>query len=179
MSINVIRERVTDVSKNNIHEQRHLLDTEKKVLLLLPNASDALRISALGHDIDRSIIDKRIKYEDFSNYEEYKKAHALQSAKIMYHIVIEKTGNSILAERIYDLIKDHERWDPNDYEKETLMTADSLSFFDCNIKDYEDTHTFEDTKKKIHFMYSRMLPTGKFYIKEKMIDIQRKYINVL
>ncbi len=176
MIVTKIKEKIQALTKNNLHENRHLLDTEQKVLALLPNASNELRIAALWHDIDRAIPEERIHFKDYWDYEKYKKAHALKSAQIMYNILIDMWESKIFSQRVFDIIAHHERQHPTDTEINILMTADSLSFFDCNISDYEKTHTFEDTQKKINFMYNRMEPIGKEYLKENMLKIYEKYI---
>ena len=42
-----------------------------------------MRLAALGHDIERAVESKKVRPSDFSNYDEFKAAHAANSAKIL------------------------------------------------------------------------------------------------
>ncbi|MDD2646366.1 MAG: hypothetical protein PHV78_00355 [Patescibacteria group bacterium] len=55
----------------------------KYVLKLNPKANDALKIAAITHDIERAVtgITER-DLKDYSKINQFKKAHALRSAKI-------------------------------------------------------------------------------------------------
>lgn len=54
---------------------------------LEPQADGALKIAALGHDIERAISKRKIKLENYTNYEEFKKLHALNSAEVLTKLI--------------------------------------------------------------------------------------------
>ena len=60
----------------------HSKNTLEWLLKLNPHADDALKIAALGHDIERAIEKRKVRRGDYENYDEFKKAHALNSATI-------------------------------------------------------------------------------------------------
>ena len=51
----------------------HAKNTLEWMIKLEPQADEALKISALGHDIERAISKRKIKRENYTNYEEFKK----------------------------------------------------------------------------------------------------------
>ncbi len=53
------------------------------LLKLDANADDALKIAALGHDIDRAVEHRRIRRADFPDFDTFKAAHARNSAAIL------------------------------------------------------------------------------------------------
>ena len=54
----------------------HSSNTLEWILRLAPRAGEALRIAALGHDIDRAVGSRRVRKADFQDFEEFKAAHA-------------------------------------------------------------------------------------------------------
>jgi len=57
-----------------------------------------LQISALAHDIERAIIERKVRRSDFDDYDEFKKVHAKKSSKILREILSE----SQISETIID-----------------------------------------------------------------------------
>jgi hypothetical protein len=131
----------------------------KRVLELKPDADPILQIAAIGHDIDRCFEERRIKREDFENYDEYKHQHALMSAKILSEILKKHGVGKKLIQKAKYLVEHHEvggKWDA-----ETLKEADSLSFFEHSLPNYIKTHTRKQTQDKIRFMYTRLSSKAK------------------
>lgn len=127
------------------------------VLKLDPNASEALQIAALFHDIDRAFKDRSIKQEDYpkDQYERYKRDHSINSAKIAAEYLEDADFPKDLVSIVSELIINHEIGG-NDPELQTLMEADSLTFFSVSIYFYLEDRGKEKTKKKIVFMYNRL-----------------------
>lgn len=127
------------------------------VLKLDPNASQALQIAALFHDIDRAFKDRSIKQKDYpkDQYERYKRDHSINSAKIAAEYLEDAGFSKDLVSRVSELIVNHEIGG-NDPELQTLMEADSLTFFSVSIYFYLEDRGREKTKKKIRFMYDRL-----------------------
>lgn len=123
------------------------------VLKLKPDADIALQIAALGHDIDRSFENRRMKRQDFAVYDKYKKQHALLSAQIMCDILRAHNFDKTTIDKVKNLIENHEVGGEGDVK--ILMEADSITFFK-NFTHYRQTHTQEKTIDKIKFMYNRL-----------------------
>jgi len=124
-------------------------------LKLKPDADEALKISALAHDIERAvtgITEKDLK--DYSKIHEFKKKHAIRSAKITIEMMEKYDYDKQTTEKVKRLIEAHEGG--GDEEQTILMEADSLSYFDYNIPHYFERYGKERTKGKIQFMYNRL-----------------------
>ena len=139
--------------------------TLKWVLKLRPHADEALKIAALAHDIDRaitSITEKDLK--DFSKIHEFKKEHAIRSAKFTSDIMKKHDYDNETIEKVKQLIEVHE--EGGDEEETTLMEADSISYFDYNIDHYFERYGREKTKNKIQFMYKRLSEKARDLVKQ-------------
>ena len=144
-------------------EYQHSQSILAIVLRLNPNADDALKIAALGHDIDRSIPEKRIRPEEFIDYKEYKRQHSIRSAEIISEIMKSCGCKEDLIERTRVLIENHEVGGSGDVE--ILKDADSISFFQDNLSHYHRTYP-DVFKDKIRFMYIRLSPKGRALARE-------------
>ena len=149
-----IKKKIDELTKKAPHEIEyvHSQSVLKWVLKLKPNTDVALKIAALGHDIDRSV-SGRIKAGDFGSYEEYKKQHALRSAKIISELMGKLNFDKKTLEKTRFLIENHEVGGGGDVE--ILKEADSLSFFENNLKHYKKINP-DYVKDKIRFMYDRL-----------------------
>ena len=145
-------------------DPNHSKFTLKWVLKLKPDVDDALKISALGHDIDRAIEKRRIKKENFSSYEDYKREHAKESAKIICEILGKYNFDNEFIEKVRFIIQNHEFGGSE--EVDILKEADSLTFFNWDIYYYIKDKGVEKTKDKIKFMYKRLSDKAKGLVKE-------------
>lgn len=140
-------------------EYPHSQSVYNLVLKLKPDASIPLKIAALGHDIDRSLLKERIKPEDFpNNYAEYKKQHSIKSAKIISELMKKYLFDNSEIEKAKFIIENHEVGGKGDVE--ILKEADSISFFKDNLSYYKEKYPLH-FKGKINFMYSRLSEKGK------------------
>ncbi len=55
-------------------------------------------------------------------------------------------------------------------ETEILKEADSLTFFEYNLPFYRKTHTLEETKDKIKFMYTRLSEKAKKLVNQTKFE---------
>lgn len=151
----LIKEKIDKITKNAPHkiEFSHSQSVLKWVLKLKPYADISLKIAALGHDIDRSFPEQRIKPTDFSDYNEYKKRHSEKSAEIISNLMKKIGFENKIIEKTKFLIEKHEVGGKGDAE--ILKEADSISFFENNLLDYIDRNP-EYVKDKIKFMYNRL-----------------------
>ncbi len=66
----------SDVPEDPVHSR----NTLKWLLQLAPRADAALRIAALGHDIERAVEERKVRRADFAEYDAFKAAHAREAA---------------------------------------------------------------------------------------------------
>ncbi len=124
------------------------------LLKLKPNADEVLKIAALGHDIERAIEDRKVKRKDYRAYDEFKKAHALNSAKILKEIMKGCSLRKELVEDIFFLVSHHEIG--GDKRSDVLRDADTISFFHVNLPYYFDRSGVEETKRRILWGYNKL-----------------------
>jgi hypothetical protein len=162
---NLVFEEIKTITKNarDKTEYDHSQSVWQWVLKLKPDADTALQIAALGHDIDRSFEDYRKMKAKFATYDEYKKEHALLSAKIMCDLLKKHNFDKTIINKVKNLIENHEVGGKGDVE--ILKEADSIAFFN-NLPYYRQTHTQKETTDKIKFMYNRLNSKAKSMISE-------------
>ncbi len=93
-----LKKKIEDIIKKSSvpEDYPHSKNTLKWLLKLKPNADEALKIAALGHDIERAIEERKIKRSDYKTYEKFKDAHALNSAKIIAEIMEDCKINQVV-----------------------------------------------------------------------------------
>ncbi|MBX4196771.1 HD domain-containing protein [Candidatus Pacearchaeota archaeon] len=170
---------LTKHSKSKI-EYSHSHSVLKWVLKLKPDADIALKVAALGHDIDRSY-GEPVKKDESESYESFKMRHAARSAMIIDDILKKFDIDDKIRKKVKTLIENHEIGGSGDVE--VLKDADSLSFFENNLEHYQRTH-LPYLKDKITFMYTRLsakakalLTTMSFQnedLKKIVLDVIRK-----
>jgi HD domain len=111
---------------------RHLRRTRDWALELDASASEALRVAALTHDIERREpggprLDPRHQSWDDA---EYLRAHSERSAEIVDRWLAERAAAQELRADVAELIRRHETGGPG--EADVLQAADSLSFLEVN-----------------------------------------------
>jgi hypothetical protein len=108
--------------------ERHLLRTRDWLVALDPGASEAARVAALTHDIERRVpggprLDPRVQAWDDAAY---LRAHSERSARL----VGEWLGDVAARPEVVRLIERHEVG--GDDASDLLQAADSLSFLEVN-----------------------------------------------
>ena len=134
----------------------HSKNTLKWVLLLCPDADEALQIAALGHDIERSLGENRTQKTSFSDFNEYKNAHAKKSAQIMKGILKTCGIAEAVIEDVMALICEHETGGTE--RSNYLRDADSLSFFDHNLSYFFRRNNREEVLNRCRWGYNRLSP---------------------
>ena len=130
------------------------IDWWNSYLKLKPDADDALKIAALGHDIERAIEHRKVKRKDYRGYDEFKEAHALNSARILEEIMKECNVRKELINDICFLVSYHEIG--GDKRVNVLRDADSISFFHVNLPYYFVRNGIEETKKRCLWGYKKL-----------------------
>ena len=134
----------------------HAQNTLDWVLLLDPRADPALRLAAYGHDLDRAVEDRRVRKASFADYDEFKAAHAENSARILSEILSECGLSDELIKEVGRLVRRHETG--GDPRSDLLNDADSLSFFQNNLPLFYDRHGRDETRFRAVWGYRRLSP---------------------
>lgn len=155
-------------------ESSHAKNTLWWVKKLKPDASMALEIAALAHDLERGIA-PRCREKDFETHEEYKKAHSERSALILEKILRYYSLDEDLIAETIELVRLHEVGGSE--EAEVLMDADSISFFDNNLDFYISYKGVAGAIKQVRYKFERCSPRAKKYIEGlgKYQSFRKKY----
>ena len=132
----------------------HAENTLEWLLKLKPNADEALQIAALGHDIERSLDDRKVKQADFADYETFKAAHARNSAEILSEIMEDCGVPQDLASEVYWLVCRHETGGAP--RADLIKDADSISFFEVNLPLYYNRHSRKEVLQRCVWGYRRL-----------------------
>lgn len=138
----------------------HALDVWRWVLRLDPQASKALQIAALFHDVERLDSEADVRVEQHAkDYQAFKDVHARGGAERVRRILADAVEANVL-ERAAALVATHERPD-GDPERTTLNDADALSFFSINSCGFLRYYGEEHTRKKLAYSLARLSPRGR------------------
>jgi hypothetical protein len=137
-------------------DYNHALDVWQWLLRLDPDASLALQLAALFHDVERLASEADARTEHLAaDYQAFKDAHARAGAEMTAKVLgAAGVGESVLA-RVAELIAAHVRQSA-DAEVALLNDADALSFFSLNSPGYADYFGPEQTRKKVAYTWNRM-----------------------
>ena len=157
------------ISKSEIPEDsRHSKNTRAWVLRLKPEADIALQIAALGHDIERSITELKIKRENYSDYNEFKMAHARNSAKVLDDLLSKYDLNETIRYKVSNLVTHHEFG--GNPEANIIKDADSISYFDVNLPFYFQRNSKGETEFRIMWGYQRLSDEAKSVVRNFSYD---------
>ncbi len=138
----------------------HSGNTLEWLLELDPKADAALRIGALGHDIERAIEGRKVRRGDFPTYDAFKAAHARNSARILMEILKEcRVEDEPFSREVCRLVRRHEVG--GDPRSDLLVDADSNSYFDVNLALYFERNTWEETRRRCTWGYLRLSERAK------------------
>ncbi len=138
----------------------HSKNTLKWLLKLKPDADEVLQIAAMGHDIERAVEQRKVRREDFPDYDRFKAAHARNSAVILKEIMLEcGVEDERPIQEVYDLVCRHEVG--GDPRCDLLKDADGISFFEVNLPFYYQRNDPEETKRRCRWGYRRLSEEAK------------------
>ena len=174
-NIGCVKKKIEEIIKKSpvLEDPIHSKNTLEWLLKLNPDADEALKIAALGHDIERAIENRKIKRKDYRDYDEFKDVHALNSAKILEEIMKGCNVRKELVGDVFFLVSHHETG--GDRRVDVLRDADSISFFHANLPYYFVRNGVEETKKRCLWGYKK-LPKNlqevvvKFNYKDKKLE---------
>jgi hypothetical protein len=159
------RQRILEIVQGSTtpEDPIHAENTLKWILTLCPEADAALQVAALGHDIDRAVEGRKVVKKGFSCFDEFKAAHARNSAEILGEILRECRVDKEVAEEICRLVRAHETG--GDARSDLLKNADSLSYFDVNLPFYAERHSWEETTCRSLWGFKRLSPESQAIVK--------------
>ena len=146
------------IQKSTVPEDpAHSKNTLEWLIKLKPDADEALQISALGHDIERAIEERKVRRNNYKNYDDFKEAHALNSASVLTEIMRACNLSTELVDDVFFLVRHHETGGGK--KADVLRNADSISFFHVNLPYYFQRNSVEETQKRFKWGY-RKLPAN-------------------
>jgi hypothetical protein len=138
-------------------DYNHALDTWQWLLRLAPEASLALQLAALFHDVERldSEADVRVEHRA-ADYVAFKEEHALRGAAKSRAVLAKCGVDEVTCARVAELIGRHERRADDDPDVAVLNDADALSFFSLNSTGFADYYGAEHTRLKLRYTLARL-----------------------
>ncbi len=130
----------------------HGIEVARICMLMDPNTSEALLLSALGHDWDRACGDLRKKPQDYPNTTEgnrkYKEEHAKNSADLFCKEMEGRFDSELIAQ-VHHNILNHEIGGEGDLA--TLDLADGMVFFSPDASNYyrNGRHYLGENKREL------------------------------
>jgi len=174
-SFNCIKNKINHIiSRSSVPEDPiHSINTLKWVLTIKSDADEAMHIAALGHDIDRALNKGKTLQKDYPDYDSFKQAHAINSAKILKEIMIDCQANESVINDVVFLVEHHEVG--GSVRADIIKNADSLSYFDVNLPLFFMRHSIEETRQRCIWGYKRLSKDmvnhlRKFTYKEKALQ---------
>jgi hypothetical protein len=134
----------------------HTVDVWQWILRLDPDASLALQVAALFHDVERlsSEADARVEHAA-PDYLGFKHAHAKRGAMIARSALQDLPLPPNCLERVEQLVSNHEQ--PGDDRELCLLNdADALSFFALNSPGFVRYFDADHSAKKVRYSLRRM-----------------------
>lgn len=148
---------------NSIFPEKNIAHFERAaywVEVLANPASQALRIAAYGHDIERALRDeegKRIIARGWLD-ETYLHCHQMRGAELLAAFLSHHGADKELIDEVKHLVSAHEVG--GDEQQTILMNADSLSFLETNayqfISEKLTIKNSDEVRKKLSWMYERI-----------------------
>ena len=176
-SIDCVKKKIDGIIKRSLvpEDPIHAKNTLEWLLKLNPDADESLKIAAYGHDIERASEEGKVKRKDYKSYDEFKDAHALNSARTLTEIMEECNVRKELVNDVFFLVRHHETG--GDERADVLSYADSISFFHVNLSYYFIRNSVEETKKRCLWGYKKLPDNLKRVVAE--FDYQDKELESL
>jgi len=157
-------------------DSRHAENTLDWLLRFKPDADEALQIAALGHDIERALEARKVKRDDFPDYDAFKAVHARNSAEILKGIMEDCEISRDMASEVCLLVCRHETG--GDHRADLIKNADGVSYFHVNMPLYYQREGWEETKRRCIWGYGRLSPRMKEIV-ENMSQSDEKLMKLL
>jgi len=164
------------VAKSRVPEDPvHSKNTLAWLLRLKPDADEALKIAALGHDIERAIERRKVRRADFDDYEKFKAAHARNSALVLREIMQKCGLTAVITDDVCRLVCRHEVG--GDEPCNLLKDADSISYFEVNLPLYFEREGYSETQRRTIWGYRRLSAGVRRFV--RTITYETDSLNIL
>lgn len=124
----------------------------------LPETTEAHKIAAYSHDIERAFRDAQKAIPENYLDPEFLMNHQAGGAKIMSEFLSKEGASKELIQKVTHLISKHEVG--GDFEQNALMDADSVSFFETNAEMFVTKKAPIEgkgkVKEKLDWMFNRI-----------------------
>ena len=151
-------------------DSRHADNTLEWLIYLSPAAGTALQLAALAHDIDRAVEKQKIKRADYDDYDAFKAAHACNGAEILRPILTACDLEPGIVDEACRLVEVHEVG--GDPSSDLLKDADSISFFEVNLRFYFQREGWDEAKQRSSWGYRRLSPRAKEIVRNIVYEEQ-------
>lgn len=163
MSDLLLLSRTWVIEKYGRHAQ-HLLKAEEWLRRIRPNASQAMILATLTHDMERAFPGLDSPKQDPTLGPDdpgYNSAHSERSARVVSEFLRTQNAPEKLVTEVARLISVHEigGWEDANW----VQAADSLSFLEVNVDFFldridapNDSWTYESVRAKFDWMYNRI-----------------------
>jgi hypothetical protein len=143
-------------------DHAHALDTWRWTLRLERDASLAVQLAALFHDVERLASEADVRVEQHAaDYPAFKAAHARAGARVVLDLMIGIGASADEARRAAALVAAHEGGAPPDRETALLANADALSFFSLNASGFLRYYGPAHTRRKVAYTLARLDAQGR------------------
>ena len=175
--INLVKRKIEEVIKGSSvpEDPIHSINTLEWLLKLMPDAGESLKTAALGHDIERAIEKRKVRRQDYKDYDAFKDAHALNSANVLTEIMQACDIDKKMINEVFFLVRHHETGGTD--QVDILKDADSISYFDVNLPLYFIRNNLKETSRRCLWGYKRLSDQGKKIVAE--LNYQNKEIKSL
>ncbi|MBP9711555.1 MAG: DUF4202 family protein [Candidatus Pacebacteria bacterium] len=123
-----------------------------------PNVTEAHKIAAYAHDIERAFRDEETIVPDDYLDEKFLQYHQEKGSKIISEFLQENNASKDIVEKVHYLVSKHEVG--GDSEQNALMDADSVSFFETNVEMFVNKKVlvegYTKVKAKLDWMFDRI-----------------------
>ncbi|TEU05312.1 MAG: DUF4202 family protein [Candidatus Aminicenantes bacterium] len=162
------------ISRSDLPEDYvHARGVKEWVIKFRPDADWALQLAAFAHDIERALPQRKVIRSKFSDYNDFKNAHALNSAKVIQEILDKYPLSRKVKNKILSLIRNHELGLTNDVDIAILKDADSLSFFEVNLLAYAERNDESEILSRMIWGYQRLSKRARQIVKEFHYENER------
>lgn len=160
-NLEFVEKEVLELLRSNSEELKHAKNTLNWLLIINPNSDSILKISAIGHDIERVVCAKDEK--KYNSHEDFKMAHSKRSAEIIKNILQKYKVNEKEIQRMQNIVLNHEFG--GNSEANLIKDADSLANFQWVDDMWEriDKKSLEETMNR---MFKRMEEKDKKFAKQ-------------
>ncbi|MFA6422363.1 MAG: DUF4202 family protein [Candidatus Buchananbacteria bacterium] len=135
---------------------QHLQRTLECILLLRPDADEAVQIAAYSHDLARAFAKNTFENKAFDD-PQYLAEHQEIGAKAISEFLLQQGYEKNKVDRVYNMVRHHE--EGGDEESNILMDADSVSYLlkPTHLRpEFIQSLGKEKVKTKLEYMFGRI-----------------------